>query len=120
MSELSFEIPHLHEDKPKKTKEEKIQRKKEKREHQREAQLHKLLTPEARERLSRIALVKPEKVKQIEEMIINQGQMSNFVNEMDETHLLTMLEQLRDVEPHTKIIIKRKTKDEKEAKSKDF
>ena len=39
-------------------------------EEQREAFLKQVLTPGARERLNRVALVKPEKARQVEEAII--------------------------------------------------
>lgn len=39
-------------------------------EEQREAFLQQVLTPGARERLNRIALVKPEKARQVQESII--------------------------------------------------
>lgn len=62
-------------------------------EEQREAFLKQVLTPGARERLNRIALVKPEKARQVEEAIIQGAMRGKFVGQLDENKLISMLDQ---------------------------
>eukprot|EP00899_Mesostigma_viride_P002289 jgi/Mesvir1/12060/Mv00346-RA.1 len=67
-------------------------------EEKRQAMLHQLLLPEARERLSRIALVKPDKARGIEDMIIRAAQAGRIGERISEDRLIGMLEQLNETQ----------------------
>jgi len=56
--------------------------------------LAQVTEPDARERLSRIALVKPEKARQIEDMIIRAAQSGGLSSKVDEQKLIQLLEQI--------------------------
>ncbi|KAJ6248150.1 programmed cell death protein [Anaeramoeba flamelloides] len=73
-------------------------------EQQRQSSLSQIMTVEARERLKRIGLVKPEKVRSIENRILR---MTDVYQErkITEKELIRILEQLAEKE--TKITIRR-------------
>lgn len=77
----------------------------------RNVMLQGLMTPEAKERLNRLALVKPEKAKQIEDMLLQNGAMGVYKQKITEEQLIGYLEQLND-EPKTTIQFKRKIEDD--------
>ena len=71
-------------------------------EEQRKAIMMQILTPEARERLSRIALVKPDRAKMIEESLIMSMQQGRLAGVVNEQTLIQMLEQISNSEQNTK------------------
>ncbi|MEW5299154.1 MAG: hypothetical protein WDW38_005042 [Sanguina aurantia] len=79
-------------------------------EEQRRSMIAALLTPDARERLSRIALVKPDKARSIESMIISAAQRGALTEKITEDRLKTMLEQISERESTSKpkVVIQRR------------
>ncbi|KAL0398377.1 UNVERIFIED_CONTAM: DNA-binding protein DDB [Sesamum radiatum] len=63
-------------------------------EEQRQMILTQILTSEARARLARIALVKPEKARGVEDVIIRAAQMGQIVDQVSEERLISLLEQI--------------------------
>eukprot|EP00301_Raphidiophrys_heterophryoidea_P018424 c3411_g1_i1.p1 GENE.c3411_g1_i1~~c3411_g1_i1.p1 ORF type:complete len:137 (+),score=46.69 c3411_g1_i1:41-412(+) len=72
--------------------------------------LLQILTPEARERLSRIRLVKAEKADAIELMLIRAAQTGKLGGQVTDEYLVKMLEQLNDSQTTKapKVIIQRR------------
>jgi programmed cell death protein 5 len=58
------------------------------------AALAALMDPKARERLSRIALVKPEKAQALENMLLQAAQRGQLGGKVTEEALIKMLEQI--------------------------
>ncbi|KOB58402.1 hypothetical protein PFHG_00145 [Plasmodium falciparum HB3] len=58
--------------------------------------LKSLLTPEAHARWSRIAIVKEEQARKIEDIIIRNSQMGLIYNKIDDDHLIKIIEQIND------------------------
>merc|ERR1719409_2528564 len=58
--------------------------------------LQKLLTPEANSRIKNIALVKPEKAKKLEDMVIMMGRKGQLQQPLNDGALKKMLEQISD------------------------
>ncbi|KAJ6247143.1 programmed cell death protein [Anaeramoeba flamelloides] len=85
-----------------------MQKKQQQMEIQRQSALSQLMTVEARERLKRIGLVKPEKVRSIENRIIQMARMYQG-RKITENELITILEQLAEKE--TKVTIQRRNWD---------
>jgi len=56
--------------------------------------LSQLLTPEAKERLNRVRLVKEEKAKQVEALILNMAKSGTISTKVDEEQLKSYLAQL--------------------------
>ena len=56
--------------------------------------LASLMDPKARERLSRIAIVKPEKAQALENMILQAAQRGQLGGKVTEDSLIKMLEQI--------------------------
>ncbi|KAL0246842.1 hypothetical protein GEMRC1_008048 [Eukaryota sp. GEM-RC1] len=77
-------------------------------EEQRRQLLSAILEPDARERLNRIALVKPEKAQQLENMILHLTQTNKHVGSFPDSKLVQLLEQL-DTKTQTSIRVKRRT-----------
>ncbi|XP_075502927.1 uncharacterized protein LOC142540560 isoform X2 [Primulina tabacum] len=78
-------------------------------EEQRQMMLTQLLTSEARERLARIALVKPEKARGVEDVIIRAAQMGQITEKVSEERLISLLEQINtQTTKETKVTIKRR------------
>ncbi|KAK5583209.1 hypothetical protein RB653_004800 [Dictyostelium firmibasis] len=71
--------------------------------------LLQILTSDARERLSRIAIVKPEKSRQVEDLIIRAAQTGQLREKVDENKLISLLEQLNEKTKKTTITMKRRT-----------
>jgi|UniRef100_A0A7S3BF14 programmed cell death protein 5 len=61
-------------------------------EEQRAALLAGVLKPEARERLARIALVKPDKARGVEEFIMQQAARGQITEKISEDRLISMVE----------------------------
>lgn len=62
------------------------------REEQREVMLTQILTPEARERLGRIALVKEEKARELENTLIQMALKRQITGKITEDQLISMIE----------------------------
>ncbi|KAI3456061.1 hypothetical protein Pfo_012724 [Paulownia fortunei] len=72
--------------------------------------LTQILTSEARARLARIALVKPEKARGVEDVIIKAAKMGQIVEKVSEERLISLLEQINtQTTKETKVIIKRRS-----------
>jgi len=76
--------------------------------------LARILTPEARERLSRIALVKDDRARQIQDMLIGMASSGQLVEKVDENKLKALLSQLTSTQQKSKITIQRKKRIEDE------
>jgi len=81
-------------------------------EETRQAMLSQLLTADARERLARVSMVKPEKAKAVEDMILRAGQSGQLAAKVDEKQLISFLEKLSEKKTETKITIQRRKYDE--------
>ncbi|XP_073297403.1 uncharacterized protein [Primulina huaijiensis] len=78
-------------------------------EEQRQMMLTQLLTSEARGRLARIALVKPEKARGVEDVIIRAAQMGQITEKVSEERLISLLKQINtQTNKETKVTIKRR------------
>ncbi|KAJ0622889.1 putative PDCD5-like superfamily protein [Helianthus annuus] len=60
----------------------------------RQMMLSQILSSQARERLARIALVKPEKARGVEDVILRAAQMGQIVEKVSEEKLISLLEQI--------------------------
>jgi len=65
----------------------------------REDLLTKMVAADARERLANIKIVKPDKGKQLEDMIINMGRQGRLQQQLDDKGLKAMLEQVLALRP---------------------
>lgn len=75
----------------------------------RQLMLNQFLTSEARERVARIALVKPEKAKGVEDIILRAAQMGQIVEKVSEQKLIELLEQINtQTSKQTKVTIQRR------------
>ncbi|KAK6154870.1 hypothetical protein DH2020_009118 [Rehmannia glutinosa] len=78
-------------------------------EEQRQLMLTRILTSEARARLARIALVKPDKARGVEDVILRAAQMGQIVEKVSEDRLISLLEQINtQTTKETKVTIKRR------------
>lgn len=79
-------------------------------EEQRAAMLAALLLPQARERLARIELVKPEKARAIQEMLLGAARQGAIREKVSEERLIELLEQVneRSEKTTTKVTIQRR------------
>lgn len=78
-------------------------------EEQRQAMLASILYPAAKQRLARIALVKPDKVHQIENSLLMQAQSGRLTEKVSEEHLIQILEQVnQQTKDTTKVTIQRR------------
>eukprot|EP00727_Mastigamoeba_balamuthi_P011232 m51a1_g6731 hypothetical protein (150) ;mRNA; r:194298-195079 len=81
-------------------------------EEQRNMFLQQILTYEARERLSRIALVKPDKARRVEDYLLHSAQTGRIKSKVDEGQLISLLEQIAEkTKVSTTITIKRRGDD---------
>eukprot|EP00316_Scyphosphaera_apsteinii_P025810 CAMPEP_0119335176 /NCGR_PEP_ID=MMETSP1333-20130426/88917_1 /TAXON_ID=418940 /ORGANISM="Scyphosphaera apsteinii, Strain RCC1455" /LENGTH=134 /DNA_ID=CAMNT_0007345657 /DNA_START=20 /DNA_END=424 /DNA_ORIENTATION=- len=78
------------------------QQQKAEQEEARKEMLSQLLAPDAKERLSRISLVKPEKAKKLEEMVIQMARSGRLQKQLSDAQLKHMLEQISGGEDETK------------------
>ncbi|PIN13815.1 Apoptosis-related protein/predicted DNA-binding protein [Handroanthus impetiginosus] len=78
-------------------------------EEQRQMILSRILTLEARARVARIALVKPEKARGVEDVILRAAQTGQIVEKVSEERLISLLEQINtQTTKETKVTIKRR------------
>ncbi|GLU13933.1 hypothetical protein SLE2022_305360 [Rubroshorea leprosula] len=78
-------------------------------EEQRQMMLSQVLSSEARERLARIALVKPEKARGVEDVILRAAQMGQIAEKVSEEKLISLLEQINtQTTKQTKVTIQRR------------
>eukprot|EP00271_Cylindrocystis_brebissonii_P011842 TRINITY_DN2980_c0_g1_i2.p2 TRINITY_DN2980_c0_g1~~TRINITY_DN2980_c0_g1_i2.p2 ORF type:complete len:140 (+),score=49.19 TRINITY_DN2980_c0_g1_i2:272-691(+) len=78
-------------------------------EERRQMMLVRSLSNEARERLSRIALVKPDKARGVEDLILRGVQYGQIREKVSEEKLITLLEQINEqTKRTTKVTIQRR------------
>lgn len=78
-------------------------------EEQRRTMLHAVMQPDARERLARIALVKPDKARNVENMILTAAKRGALQSKVSEDQLKSMLEQISEREgAASKVTIQRR------------
>ncbi|KDO24550.1 hypothetical protein SPRG_10365 [Saprolegnia parasitica CBS 223.65] len=86
--------------------------------------LTSLMTPAAKERLSRIAIVKPEKAHALEDLIIQMAQRGQLPGQIDEAKFIELLNRTGAAEEQqrTKVTMKRRTyfSDEEDDDDDDF
>lgn len=71
--------------------------------------LARVLSSEARERLARIALVKPDKAKGVEDVILRSAQYGQITEKVSEERLIQLLEQINEqTQKNTKVVIQRR------------
>lgn len=63
-------------------------------EEMRHSVLSQVLTPEARERLSRVAMVRPERAQQAEEILLRMATSGQLRGKVDEPQLVDLLERI--------------------------
>ncbi|OVA04289.1 DNA-binding TFAR19-related protein [Macleaya cordata] len=75
----------------------------------RQMMLSQILSSQARERIARIALVKPEKARGVEDVILRAAQMGQIVEKVSEEKLISLLEQINNqTTKQTKVTIQRR------------
>ncbi|KAK1259517.1 hypothetical protein QJS04_geneDACA005416 [Acorus gramineus] len=75
----------------------------------RQLMLSQILSPEARERIARIALVKPEKARGVEDVVLRAAQMGQITEKVSEERLISLLEQINtQTSKQTKVTIQRR------------
>ncbi|CAN6573588.1 unnamed protein product [Malus baccata var. baccata] len=78
-------------------------------EERRQMMLSQIVSGEARERIARIALVKPEKARGVEDVILRAAQMGQIVEKVSEERLISLLEQINNqTNKQTKVTIPRR------------
>ncbi|CAN6546168.1 unnamed protein product [Malus baccata var. baccata] len=78
-------------------------------EERRQMMLSQIVSGEARERIARIALVKPEKARGVEDVILRAAQMGQIVEKVSEEKLISLLEQINNqTNKQTKVTIQRR------------
>ncbi|CAH9114284.1 unnamed protein product [Cuscuta epithymum] len=83
--------------------------KREEAEEQRQMMLSQIMTSEARGRVARIALVKPEKARGIEDLILRAAQVGQIKEKVSEERLIQLLEQINTQGTRqTKVTIQRR------------
>eukprot|EP00741_Cyanophora_paradoxa_P022602 tig00000248_g21827.t1 len=82
-------------------------------EERRRMMLNQILTREASERLNRIRLVKEEKARAVEDLLLRAAQTGQLREKVDEPRLINMLEQINEsTQKETKITIQRRRVDD--------
>ncbi|KYQ89308.1 hypothetical protein DLAC_09967 [Tieghemostelium lacteum] len=82
-------------------------------EERKKGMLEQILTVGARERLNRIAMVRPENAKAVGDIIIRAAQTGQITSQVDEQRLISLLEQLNEsTKPKTNITFQRRTIDD--------
>jgi programmed cell death protein 5 len=56
--------------------------------------------------VARISLVKPEKARQVEDMIIGAAQSGQLGGKVNEANLISLLDQISEKQQHTKITVR--------------
>eukprot|EP00922_Rhytidocystis_sp_ex-Travisia-forbesii_P032619 GHVS01048470.1.p1 GENE.GHVS01048470.1~~GHVS01048470.1.p1 ORF type:complete len:129 (+),score=23.19 GHVS01048470.1:22-408(+) len=77
-------------------------------EERRRSILRTVLSTEAHQRLSRIGLVKPEKARQLEDLLLQNARMGRLPGPVSEDQLISLLEGMKSSEPQPKISIQRR------------
>ncbi|KAI5019635.1 hypothetical protein ZWY2020_044523 [Hordeum vulgare] len=78
-------------------------------EERRQMMLAQILSSEARERLSRIALVKPDKARGVEDVLLRAAQTGGISEKVSEERLISLLEQINThTSKQTKVTIQRR------------
>ncbi|CAL8469228.1 g8769 [Coccomyxa elongata] len=80
-------------------------------EERRAAMLVQVLQPQARERLARIALVKPDKARGVENLVLQMAQRGQITENVSEEKLIGLLEQINtqaSSRSQTKVTIQRR------------
>jgi programmed cell death protein 5 len=78
-------------------------------EERRQAMLAQIMSPEARARLARIALVKPDKARGVEDLVIRMAQMGQITEKVSEDRLISLLEQINEQQQsRTRVTIQRR------------
>lgn len=78
-------------------------------EERRQMMLAQILSSEARERLSRIALVKPDKARGVEDVLLRAAQTGGISEKVSEERLISLLEQINShTSKQTKVTIQRR------------
>ncbi|EEY63116.1 uncharacterized protein PITG_14768 [Phytophthora infestans T30-4] len=87
------------------------QMKQQEQEQMRQSLVQQVMLPDARERLARIAIVKPEKARAIEDMVIQMAQRGQLAAKIDEDKLIDLLNQVgvNEEKQRTKVTMKRRT-----------
>lgn len=87
------------------------EQKKKEAEERRQVMLQQVMEMEARERLSRIALVKPEKAKAVEDLILQMATRRQLTERVSEERLIQLLEQVNtQTSQSTRVTIQRQRK----------
>ena len=73
-----------------------MKQKQQEQEGQRQEMLTRLMAPEAKERLNRISLVKPDKARKLEDMVLMMAQRNQLREALSDSQLKQMLEQISD------------------------
>eukprot|EP00696_Hemimastix_kukwesjijk_P018833 gnl/Hemi2/7866_TR2716_c0_g1_i2.p1 gnl/Hemi2/7866_TR2716_c0_g1~~gnl/Hemi2/7866_TR2716_c0_g1_i2.p1 ORF type:complete len:129 (-),score=50.55 gnl/Hemi2/7866_TR2716_c0_g1_i2:262-648(-) len=82
-------------------------------EERRQTMVMQVITAEARERLSRIALVKPDKARQVENMILQMATSGRLGGRVTEEQLIKLLEQISEADKKkNRVIVQRRRYDE--------
>eukprot|EP01098_Paradermamoeba_levis_P011503 TRINITY_DN4936_c0_g3_i2.p1 TRINITY_DN4936_c0_g3~~TRINITY_DN4936_c0_g3_i2.p1 ORF type:complete len:146 (+),score=48.98 TRINITY_DN4936_c0_g3_i2:55-438(+) len=76
--------------------------------------LQQILLPEAKDRLTRIAMVKPEKARQVEDVLINAAQTGQLSSKVDEQKLISLLGQISEQKAKTTVKFTRRAVDDDE------
>ena len=58
--------------------------------------LQRVMAPDAKERLARISLVKPDKARKLEDMVLMMAQRGQLGDQLSDLQLKQMLEQISD------------------------
>ncbi|CAA7402080.1 unnamed protein product [Spirodela intermedia] len=75
----------------------------------RQLMLSQILSSQARERLARIALVKPDKARGVEDLVLRAAQMGQITEKVSEERLISLLEQINtQTSKQTKVTIQRR------------
>ncbi|XP_074580013.1 uncharacterized protein LOC141836424 [Curcuma longa] len=78
-------------------------------EERRQLMLSQILSTEARERLARIALVKPDKARGVEDVVLRAAQTGQITERVSEERLISLLEQINSqTSKQTKVTIQRR------------
>ncbi|KAI9175835.1 hypothetical protein H9P43_006199 [Blastocladiella emersonii ATCC 22665] len=77
-------------------------------EEMRKTMLMSILDNEARERLSRIAIVKPSNARAVEDMVLRMAQTGQLRGKVTEDQLIDLLGNISDAKAETKVVFNRR------------
>mmetsp|Transcript_10177 Transcript_10177/g.23929 ORF Transcript_10177/g.23929 Transcript_10177/m.23929 type:complete len:135 (-) Transcript_10177:190-594(-) len=83
-------------------------KKKQEQEGQRQDMLTRMMAPEAKERLNRISLVKPDTARKLEDMVLMMAQRNQLREALTDAQLKQMLEQISDNGAAPDVVIDRR------------